>query len=424
MIIIGIDNNEKKVNVQFEGGNQPTKEPLSLDIAAELLVKGDYVEILSQAMSELKQRVDTLLPDAVTLVVPDVLVSLDLITLPTIAKRAMADAFRTEFRNQYKNHDALLSHAVAVQTNKRNTVYLLTLIKKDWISQFRQVLVGYGLRLEKTVSASAACCEALYADHTKWHRNTLLFLDVGEESSRIVLYDKGRMSGFTSLPFGKNALCDDRVINEYDLYSHDIADLAVINARERAKSTRLTMAVDLENESIDNELPEGAMAASEAIPLSRQEVMEMAQEMQAEEAQDEAQDDEEDEETVVETVVETAAVAQGKRYVKKSRKLPAFMQRPVPETPQGIVCENFRAFQIRLLQYVRTCRLTDTLPDPEFVVVNLPQEYAFVVEALNQQEDNQIEFRLLTSEGRHVRTEHLEMFGAAGMNSRSHNPIF
>ncbi len=423
MIIIGIDNNEKKVNVQLEGSNQSMKGLLSLDIASEWLIKGDYVEILSKAMSELKQRLGALVPDTVTLVVPDTLVSLDLITLPTIAKRAMAEAFRTEFRNQYKNHEELLSHAVTVQTNKRNTVYLITLIKKEWIARFRQVLVEYGLRLEKTVSASAACCEALYADHSKWHRNTLLFLDVREESSHIVLYDKGRMSGFASLPFGKNVLCDDRVINEYDLYSHDIADLAVINARERAKSTRLTMAVDLENESIDNELPEGAVAASEAIPLSRQEVMDMAQEMQAEESwQDEAQEDYE--EAVVEEVVETSTAAQGKRYVKKSRKLPVFMQRPIPETPQGMVCENFRAFQIRLLQYARTCRLTETLPDPEFVVVNLPQEYGFLVDALNQQEDNQIEFRLLASEGRHARTELLELFGAAGMSSRSHNPIF
>ena len=421
MIIIGIDNNERKVNVRFEGANQPTKDILSLDISPELLTKGDYAEILGKALTELTQRLGKLMPDAVTLVVPDTLVTLDLITLPTIAKRAMADAFRTEFRNQYKNHDALLSHAVAVQSNKRNTVYLLTLIKKEWIAQFRQVLMGHGLRLEKTVSASAACCEALYADHSKWHRSTFLFLDVREESAHIVLYDKGRMSGFASLPFGKNALCDDRVVNEYDLYTHDIADLAVINARERAKSTRLTMAVDLESEAIDNELPEGATVAPDAMPLSRQEVLEMAQEMQAEEAQ---QEEDDYEEASVEVVTEATTAAQVKRYVKKSRKLPVFMQRPVPETPQGMVCENFRAFQIRLLQYARTCHLTETLPDPEFVVVNLPQEYAFLIDALNQQEDNKMEFRLLATEGRHVQTELLEMRGAAGMSSRSHNPIF
>ena len=155
--------------------------------------------------------------------------------------------------------------------------------------------------------------------------------------------------------------------------------------------------------------------------MSRQEVLEMAQEMQAEEAQ---QEEDDYEEASVEVVTEAATAAQVKRYVKKSRKLPVFMQRSVPETSQGMVCENFRAFQIRLLQYVRTCHLTETLPDPEFVVVNLPQEYAFLIDALNQQEDNKIEFRLLATEGRHVQTELLEMYGAAGMSSRSHNPIF
>jgi hypothetical protein len=100
------------------------------------------------------------------------------------------------------------------------------------------------------------------------------------------------------------------------------------------------------------------------------------------------------------------------------------MQRPIPETPNGMVMENFRAFQVRMLNYARSCKLSDTLPDPEYIVVNLPKEYEFLIQMLNAQEDNGLSFRLLCDDGHSQIMTDLEMHGATKLNPRGKNPIF
>lgn len=430
MIIIGIDNNEHKIKFQKAVGLGQQAHVEAIELAEELFSKGDYPEILDKGVADYIAAHGPMPQEPVTLVMPDCMVTLDIITLPTMSRRTMGDTFRTEFHNLYKNHDELLSFPTVINANKKTTTYLLTLIRKDKLQRFREVLAGHNLKLERATCAATARCEALTDQHSKLHRDTYLFLDVKDHSSEIVLYNKGQLFGFASLPFGKDALPNDRVINEYDLYSHDIADLAVINAREKAKAAKLTMAAEEENFNagvvLDN--PEGGTA------MSKQDIMAMAQEMQAEEAAEaeaaaaaaaaeaDAEDELDTEEEEAAPVVQSTP--QGKRYVKKARKLPVFMQRPVPETPNGMVLENFRAFQVRLLNYVRTCKLNDSIPNPDYVVVNLPQEYEFLFQMLDAQEDNGISFRLLCSDGHSSILQDLEMHGATKLNPRGKNPIF
>jgi len=428
MIIIGIDNNEHKVKVQKAAALGQHAHVDAVTLAEDLFMKGDYPEILDKGLADYIEAYGALPQDSVTLVIPDCMVTLDIITLPTMARRTMGETFRTEYQNLYKNHDELLSYPTVINANKKTTTYLLTLIRKDKLQRFREVLAGHNLKLERATSAAAARCEALTDQHAKLHRDAYLFLDVQDHSSEIVLYNKGQLFGFASLPFGKDALADDQVISEYDLYSHDIADLAVINAREKAKAAKLTMAAEEENFNagvvLDN--PEGGTA------MSKQDIMAMAQEMQEEEAaaaeaaaveaEAAADAEEELEEEEVAPVVQTTP--QGKRYVKKARKLPMFMQRPVPETAQGMVLENFRAFQVRMLNYARSCKLNESMPDPAYIVVNLPQEYEFLIQMLNAPEDNGLSFRLLCDDGHSNILTDLEMHGATKLNPRGRNPIF
>ena len=429
MIIIGIDNKERQVKFQKVAALGQHAPVTTLAIAEDLIAKGDYPEILDKALADYVAANGAFAqPEPTTLVLPDCMVTMDVITLPTMARRTMGDTFRTEYRNLYKNHEELLSFPTVINANKKTTTYLLTLIRKDKLQRFREVLAGVNLKLEKAVSSAAAKCEALTDQHARLHRDTYLFLDVMNTSSDIILYDKGRMFGFTSLPFGMNALPNDQVLDEYDLYTHDIADLAVINAREKAKAAKLTMAAEEENFNADVVLdnPEGATS------LSKQELMEMAQAMQEETAAEQAaimeatgqgEDDDDAEEEAA--PVETAVVApQGKRYVKKPRKLPAFMQRPIPETANGMVLENFRAFQMRVLNYARTCQQNDSLPKPDYIVVNLPQEYEFLIQMLNAQEDNGMNFRLLCADGHSNILTDIELHGATKANARGKNPIF
>lgn len=429
MIIIGIDNNERKVKVQKAAGLGQQARVEAVELAEELFIKGDYPEILDKGLTDYIAANGAFPPEPATLVIPDCMVTMDIVTLPTMSRRTMGDTFRTEYHNLYKNHDELISYPVVINANKKTTTYLLTLIRKDKLQRFREVLAGHGLKMERATSAAIARCEALTDQHAKLHRDTYLLLDVKDHSSEIVLYSKGQLFGFASLPFGKDALPNDQVVNEYDLYAHDIADLAVINAREKAKAAKLTMAAEEENFNagvvLDN--AEGGGAA-----MSKQDILAMAQEMQAEEAaaaeaeaaaaEAAAEAEDEIEEEEVAPVVQSTP--QGKRYVKKARKLPAFMQRPVPETPNGMILENFRAFQVRMLNYARSCKLNDTLPSPDYIVVNLPKEYEFLFQMLNAQEDNGLSFRLLCDDGHSNILTDLEMHGATKLNPRGKNPIF
>lgn len=425
MTIIGIDNNERKFKVQRSAvilGQHAHVD--SIDLPEDLFEKGDYPQIFDKGLADYIAAYGPLPNEPVTLVMPDVLFTLDTIVLPTMSRRNMGETFRTEYQNLYKNHDQLVSHAVIISTNKKTTQYLLTLIRKELLQRFREILAGRSLKLDKVVSAAAARCETLTEQHARLHRDTYLFLDVQDHSSSLVLYDKGRLFGFASLPFGMDALPDDRMVNEYDLYDHDVADLAVINAQERAKAKKLTTAAEEENLNADVVLdnPDGSPT------ISKQDIMAMAQQMQEEEAAAtaalapvDADDDDLEEETAP---VEVQTTPQGKRYIKKTRRLPAFMQRPVPETPNGMVCENFRAFQVRLLNYARTCKINDTLPTPAYIVLNLPKQYEFLTQMLNAQEDNGIPFRLLCTDGHSGILKDLEMHGASKMTARSRNPVF
>lgn len=427
MTIIGIDNYEHKVKVQRSVtalGQHPHVDAIQLP--ESLFEKGSYPDILDKGLADYTEQFGPLPNEPVTLVIPDDMVTMDTIVLPTMSKRTMGDTFRTEYQNLYKNHDELISVPVVINANKKTTTYLLTMIRKDLAQRFREVLAGRTLKLDKIVTAAAAKCEALTDQHMRLHRDTYLFMDVFPTKAQIILYDKGRMFGFAALPFGMDALPDDRVVDEYFLYEHDIADLAVINAREKAKAAKLTM-MEEENINADVLTTPDANAA-----MSKQDLMAMAQEMHEEElaaqeqlnAAAEEDDSDETEEPAEEAAPAVQTTPQGKRYVKKARKFPVYMQRPVPETANGMVCENFRAFQSRLLGYARACRLNEHLPDPQYIVVNLPKEYEFLVQTLNAQEDNALSFKLLCDDGHSSILTDLEMHGATKITNRSRNPLF
>ena len=81
---------------------------------------------------------------------------------------------------------------------------------------------------------------------------------------------------------------------------------------------------------------------------------------------------------------------------KSPRRLPKFMQRPIPETPEGITEENFRVFVKWALTLLASNDKLTNLGKPECVYVNIPQSLSFVLDKANEElEENGIEFKLL-----------------------------
>lgn len=115
-----------------------------------------------------------------------------------------------------------------------------------------------------------------------------------------------------------------------------------------------------------------------------------------------------------------------KVYTKKTPKaLPMFMQRPIPETEEGFISENFRIFEKRMLLLKKHCDYDNIMPTPEFILINMPKEYEFIIDQLNGDEDNGIEFRYFDPQADEppVVAENLDLVGAlfAGTWNRQNN---
>ena len=53
------------------------------------------------------------------------------------------------------------------------------------------------------------------------------------------------------------------------------------------------------------------------------------------------------------------------------------------------------------------------MPKPEFIIINMPEEFEFVIDSLNQDEDNKVEFRFFNAQKdiSPVILENLELYG-------------
>ena len=125
-----------------------------------------------------------------------------------------------------------------------------------------------------------------------------MLLDIKENSARIVFVVKGKTMGAYNLPFGYAVLSDSTVIPEDLLFDYPTADLAVLNAKERAKAKALTVSSDAKR-TVDD-------------------------------------DDEDDEEVSVFNTA-TAELPSFIHTDKKARKLPKYMLRETPESAEGFV---------------------------------------------------------------------------------------
>ena len=214
----------------------------------------------------------------------------------------------------------------------------------------------------------------------------LIILSLENNYGYIAAFGKDSLIGGLEIPFGIEALSDKRVMSERALYRDDSAELLVINARERAKSTKLTMAINIEDEKIDDSVQsdedeetenkeENAVSVSEIAAIN-EENPELPDITKAGSENPDDDDDDDDEDDTPE--------ARNVKTLNKSavRVLPKFMRRPTPETPQGFVMENFRLFERRILLTAREMSLSGYMPKPDTVYMFLPQKMAFIADVM------------------------------------------
>lgn len=424
-MIIYIDSAESKTKIlNADSSPRETTKLVSVAIPKTMMDVRNVSEILEIALSTYVTGKGKFRSSSATVVLPNSFVGFDILTLPNISKRHMADAFNTEYRLMYKNYEQLIMRSEILSATKKTTTYILYMIQKQVVEDINKTLSKYNLKVDN-ISFTAACLrESLGNLDSKLAKKDFLLVNVGKQSTDIVMCAKERVLGGAELPFGLNILYDDKVVNQSLVNVDTIAELLVINAKERAKAKKLTMALDIDGDDDDEENVErevsdinlnNQIADGENNPIyeaampTKQDMLAMAREMQKEESErlsnSDGDDDFEEEFVQEEVTIKTLR--------KKERRLPSFMQRPLPETEDGFVIENFRIIYGKIMQYVRYCRLSEQLPSYDKVVVALPQQMSFLVEYMTAEEKREAEENIF---GTHKKTEFV-FFANDGSNN-------
>lgn len=344
----------------------------------------------------------------VTVVLPDSAVLTDMVKVPTMKgmgqTKKMLDVTLSSL---YRNYNDLRVSSYLADHNKQYSTFAVSAVQRKIVSAIYAACSENKLLADTLVNTSSATIGGAVLINPKLKNKTYLFLDIKEVSSHFIFVVNGKAVGSYTLPFGLDFLNKSKVVQEDMLFDHSFAELAVLNAREKAKAKKLTiMALDPESDEADEDFDSDtevlALGADEELPAEDEEIEE------AEETDDEETEAEANENTVAEPMPSL------KLFTKKApRKLPKFMQREIPETDEGILFENFRIFVKWALTLIHENEKFTELGKPEFVCVNLPRNMVYILDKVNEEaEENGIEFTHLPFNvtGRPIRYN-LELYG-------------
>lgn len=320
----------------------------------------------------------------IALILPDNAIAVDTVNVPTMRKKAATDnALGLALGEIYRNSaDLKIMNHLAAQ-NKQYTTYSVAAIQKRILTGIYSVCAENKMLVETTTFAASSTIGAVASLNPKLKNATYLFLDIKDTFSRFVFVVSGRAVGYYTLPFGLEFLDGQKYIQEDMLFDHTLAELTVLNAREKAKSKKLTILAEPSDDEADLEIAEEApVQQAEPTPEEDAELTEEEAEQDGESAAD----------------ADPRPVVHKFLAKKTPRRLPKFMQRPIPETPEQIVNENFRVFVKWALSLIVSNEKILTLGAPEFVCVNIPAHLSYAIDFVNEEkEENGIEFRALNA---------------------------
>lgn len=297
---------------------------------------------------------------------PNLMVTMDNVSLPQMRRGKLNSALQSHLQNLYKNYKDLQFNSYTVSSNKKQTTFYLTIIRRTFLDNLYRAMAENRLYSKGTSFTANCTINSVLQFKPNYRKKNFIFLDIHSAYTNVSVCFKGRTAGFCTLLLGTDHLADDEVFQEDLLYRHEAAELAITNAKERAQSKRLTMQTE-EDSAI-------------------------------EEADDEMDAEEEK--------IEQKSVGMRKR-------LPKFMLRPEPTDPKGYIYENFRMFIKWAFLYRKQLQSQEYLPPVDCVLVNLPQEYSFVIDMANAEEEGRgLPFEYFNLSENQMVMNNLDMIGA------------
>ena len=412
---ISIDTRRSVIHYYSMLGNDVSTIEHKVKSYSGMLMDDAFFERFKAATAEFAAETPSESVRKISLVLPDNAVALDTINVPTMQYRnSTKNALNLTLGEIYRNSNDLKVMTHVAAQNKQYTTFCTAAIQKRLLTSLYSICSENKLLVDTTTYAASSTVSALSTLNPKLKNATYLFLDVKSTYSRFVFVVNGRAAGFYTLPFGLEFLCRPKYVQEDMLFDHTMAELTVLNARERAKAKKLTVLATDEQSEEQGEGTDGEVQPEEMLidDILDEEDRMIAAEI--EEAEAEAEEAEK-EDAIAEPFSMTSGqqIATPKVMAKKTpRRLPKFMLRPIPETEDGIVCENFRVFVKWALSLIATNEKITQLGMPEFVCVNVPKAISYVLDSANEeQEENGIEFRGIGDNISHKVLYNLELFG-------------
>ena len=434
-LIVGVSTTDNCITImRIIGSDLSTCKVDYIPVDKNLIVRGEWAEIFAEYLPEYIENQHFDKTFAVYLLLPDRLVSTDILTVPTLSASKTEETLQTQINELYTFAPNYKFNKLLLQSNKANTTYELIMLDKDLLNSICKSLSGVKLYVKNCTYAASGALNAVFALRPKTRKQSFLFLDIKAKSARISVCGNGTTIGWSEIPFGLNILSNETILNEQNVVFNDVANIAVLNATETAKKKKKTViqsaaddnavieeaAITVKEMSSDGINEEDAPANTEATNASENADGETAR------ANARTAPLETENATITSDLIsDDQDKSKTKKYTRKVAKLPKYMQYSQPQTADEFVVENFRAFVRRCLLIKRQNEQSDYLPVPTFVLVNMPEEYGYVIDEINKDGDNGIEFRFFdpAKEKNPALTSNLELYGAmfTGMYNKVNN---
>ena len=404
MSVIGIDSRRSVIHYYNVLGDNVESVEHSVKSYAGAPFNEDFYKKLTEALAKFVENEPSEEVRKIAFVVPDDVVALDQINLPMLrSQKLLQNALDTKLGEIYLNHDNLTFRTFLAQKNRRYCTYNTAAIQDEVLKALYAACSENKMLADVLTYASASTVTALSTLNPKWKNESYMFIDVKDIYTRFIFVAGGRAVGFYTLPFGLEFLAKPKYVQEDMLFDHTMAELTVLNAQERAKSKKLSV---LEGEQV------GQM--NESVNLDELMTLNNDLDEDGDEAEAEAEELLPEPETAEEDRATLTPAPKIKVMLKKTpRKLPQFMQRPVPETDTDIAKENFRVFVKWALSLIQGNKKLVDLGAPKFILVNLPKALQFVIDSTNEEEaENGLPFvRFDLADENEDLAQNLELFG-------------
>lgn len=342
------------------------------------------------------------------LIISDNLFFTDTIKLPTIQKKAMSSSLGFAFNTIYSNNKDLKCLSYPLYKGKKHAIYNVIGIRKEIIEKILSALTSIGVDVIGTTFASNSSVDLAIAINGKIKNADCVLVDVKKDNTRFSLVVDGTAVAYYSLPFGYSVFSDSEIYREESLFDHSVAELLVLNAKEKAKSKKLTTydstedALAMENfiKNIVGEVGTDGEETEESTSLV---------EYEEKESEIEAQ---------------TPSEIKGKP-IKALKKIPKYMMRETPESKEGFIYENFRPIVKWSLELIRGNQEIFVTGTPKTVFVNIPKEYASVFESIKNDNQSKVNFVPLCDEDEYIKEkENLELYGGLFITKRNKVNVF